>query len=82
MDTLLNQINLQDFLKNRGIEVKPASITTLWVNITRFCNQACSHCHVDSSPMKTEQMDRQVIDCCIDCCMEVLRKHDAITNLD
>ncbi|MFC1972667.1 arsenosugar biosynthesis radical SAM (seleno)protein ArsS, partial [Chloroflexota bacterium] len=78
MDTLLNQRYFRDFLLYRDIVVRPASISTLWVNITKFCNQACSHCHVDASPNKTERMDRQVIDRCL----EVLFKHEGITSLD
>ncbi|TWB90694.1 radical SAM/Cys-rich protein [Synechococcus sp. Ace-Pa] len=32
-------------------------LRTLQVNITYRCNQACSHCHVDASPSRTESMD-------------------------
>ena len=78
MSALLNQSNFRDFLKTRDIDVRPASIKTLWANITRFCNQACSHCHVDASPTRTEQMNRQVIDRCL----ELLSQHDGITGLD
>lgn len=39
---------------------KPTSI--LQVNIGLYCNQACSHCHVESSPRRTEKMDREVAD--------------------
>lgn len=31
------------------------SPTLLQVNIGLYCNQACGHCHVESSPLKTEE---------------------------
>jgi radical SAM/Cys-rich protein len=31
--------------------------TTLQVNLGYRCNQACSHCHVNAGPARTEQMD-------------------------
>jgi radical SAM/Cys-rich protein len=32
-------------------------LTTLQVNLGYRCNQACSHCHVDAGPTRTEMMD-------------------------
>ncbi len=34
-----------------------AALTTLQVNLGYRCNQACSHCHVNAGPARTEQMD-------------------------
>jgi radical SAM/Cys-rich protein len=34
-------------------------VTTLQLNITRRCNLACHHCHVESGPKRTESMDRR-----------------------
>lgn len=34
-----------------------ASLRTFQVNIGLTCNLACHHCHVESSPSRTEQMD-------------------------
>ena len=36
----------------------------LQLNVGLFCNQACSHCHVDSSPLRTESMDRYTLKLC------------------
>ena len=33
------------------------TLTTLQVNLGYRCNQACSHCHVDAGPTRTEMMD-------------------------
>jgi radical SAM/Cys-rich protein len=34
---------------------------TLQLNLTRRCNLACHHCHVESSPRRTEAMDERTI---------------------
>jgi radical SAM/Cys-rich protein len=36
-------------------------LTTLQVNLGYRCNQACSHCHVNAGPTRTEQMDRATL---------------------
>lgn len=50
----------------------------LQVNLGRKCNQACTHCHVDASPARTEMMDARTIDRVI----EVLEKNPALEHLD
>lgn len=35
------------------------------LNIGLYCNQACSHCHVESSPRRTEMMDRATAEQCV-----------------
>ena len=60
------------------LDLSPTGIETLQVNITRLCNQACHHCHVDASPKRTEQMSRATVDCCL----EVLARNPTITKLD
>lgn len=56
------------FLKERGLPaLTRAPLTTLQLNIGLYCNQACNHCHVESSPKRTrEQMDRATADRCLD----------------
>ena len=60
------------------LNLKPFSIETLQVNVTKLCNQACLHCHVDASPKRTEQMDKKTIDRCL----EILANNDRIKNID
>lgn len=38
------------------------SVEVLQVNMGRYCNQACIHCHVESGPTRTEMMSRQTVD--------------------
>jgi len=49
-----------DFLAARGLAIERAAPTVLQLNIGLYCNQACSHCHVESSPKRTEMMSREV----------------------
>jgi radical SAM/Cys-rich protein len=51
-DALLRQHDLQP-LKRRAIH-------TVQVNIGLYCNMACSHCHVESSPSRKETMSPKV----------------------
>ena len=37
-------------------------LSTLQVNIGYKCNQACSHCHVDAGPNRSEMMSGENID--------------------
>lgn len=36
-------------------------IETLQVNLGRFCNLACRHCHLECSPDRTEMMARETL---------------------
>eukprot|EP00560_Eucampia_antarctica_P009429 CAMPEP_0197828232 /NCGR_PEP_ID=MMETSP1437-20131217/4859_1 /TAXON_ID=49252 ORGANISM="Eucampia antarctica, Strain CCMP1452" /NCGR_SAMPLE_ID=MMETSP1437 /ASSEMBLY_ACC=CAM_ASM_001096 /LENGTH=456 /DNA_ID=CAMNT_0043429397 /DNA_START=97 /DNA_END=1467 /DNA_ORIENTATION=- len=51
----------------------------LQLNIGLYCNQACAHCHVESSPLrKSEMMEAEVASRCI----ELLKNTPSITTLD
>lgn len=65
-------------VKDSQLNLSPIGIETLQVNITKLCNQACHHCHVDSSPKRTEQMSRLTVDQCL----KILSQHPTIKNLD
>ena len=41
--------------------IKKEHIETLQINIGLKCNQACKHCHVNSSPLRTERMSNEII---------------------
>ena len=49
-----------------GVELRAASVNTLQVNLGKLCNQACKHCHVDASPVRTEVMTQQTAEAVID----------------
>ncbi len=47
--------------KYHNINLSRNIISTLQVNMGKLCNQACSHCHVEAGPKRTEIMDMNVI---------------------
>ena len=70
--------DFEETLTRHGLALPAQSIETFQVNITKLCNQACHHCHVDSSPKRIEQMDLKTVDKCL----EILAVNDSILNLD
>jgi radical SAM/Cys-rich protein len=40
-------------------------VQVLQVNVGKFCNQTCRHCHVDAGPDRTEIMTRETAEQCI-----------------
>ena len=46
----------QEIQKATGNELTSQDLTTFQVNVGLKCNQACVHCHVGSSPQRTEMM--------------------------
>jgi len=70
--------NFDAMLGERSPAYTPVTVETLWVSITRRCNQSCFHCHVDASPERTEQMDSHTIEACL----RALRSLDCCANLD
>ncbi|KAL4225664.1 hypothetical protein ACF0H5_016353 [Mactra antiquata] len=66
--------DFKEFWKQKNIEagvtvneeiLRKNMIELLQVNIGLYCNQACNHCHVESSPRRKEMMDRRTADQCI-----------------
>lgn len=49
-----------------GQPLTGSTLGTFQINVGKWCNQACKHCHVDASPKRTEMMDRETIDLCLD----------------
>lgn len=48
------------------VDLLPASIETVQVNIGAQCNLACRHCHVESSPKRQERMDWSTMELVLD----------------
>jgi radical SAM/Cys-rich protein len=45
----------------RAGEIKSSSINTMQVNLGRYCNLSCTHCHQSASPDSTEAMSWKVM---------------------
>jgi radical SAM/Cys-rich protein len=50
--------------QQHGIEAPLAKreVTMLQLNVGLHCNQACTHCHVESSPRRTEAMSPEIVE--------------------
>ena len=48
-------------MKEKFPTIYKEPIDTLQINIGYKCNQACKHCHVNSSPLRTEKMSNEMI---------------------
>lgn len=55
----------QSTLKKHDLSLTRFPTTVFQLNIGLYCNQACTHCHVDSSPKRKEMMHRDVADKCL-----------------
>src|SRR3979409_1078184 len=47
------------------LPLRATGITVFQINVGKFCNQTCRHCHVDAGPERTEQMTRETAELCI-----------------
>ena len=53
----MNNEIFKSMLDENGLELKRNSTKILQVNIGKLCNLACHHCHVESGPKRTENMN-------------------------
>jgi radical SAM/Cys-rich protein len=64
---------------NKAYRLKRKTPAILQINIGLFCNQACGHCHVESSPLRTAEM--MTAETAAQC-LQLLRTTPSITTLD
>jgi radical SAM/Cys-rich protein len=58
-------ITMQSFvekLSGSGQSLKRRAVDVLQVNLGRYCNLACIHCHVESGPTRKEMMSRENVE--------------------
>jgi radical SAM/Cys-rich protein len=51
-----------DKIRSCGGDFSRRAVDVLQVNMGRYCNLACIHCHVESGPTRTEMMNRETVD--------------------
>jgi radical SAM/Cys-rich protein len=66
------------YVKNNNVDISRLKTKTLQLNIGLRCNQACSHCHVESSPRRMESMTKEIISQCL----SILDNSPSITTVD
>lgn len=56
----------EDKLAATGLDPLYATrLAVMQINVGKFCNQSCHHCHVDAGPEREEQMSRETAQLCI-----------------
>ncbi len=59
----LEQRGFGEALARRGLApLTRHPVTTLQINVGWRCDLACTHCHVEAGPKRTEMMDRKTAD--------------------
>ena len=53
-------------LQSNGLTLSRRAVDVLQVNLGRYCNLACIHCHVESGPTRKEMMSRETVDAVLD----------------
>lgn len=56
----ITKTSITPFAKKIGSPLAKDKITVLQINLGRKCNLACTHCHVEASPKRTEELSPQV----------------------
>ncbi len=65
---------------NTGSRLNRAPLRELQVNVGKRCNQACSHCHVDAGPKRTEIMQWDTMEQILDWFRRARLAHVDITG--
>ncbi len=71
--------DFEQVLRENGCEgLAKDEVKTLQINVGKFCNQACHHCHVEAGPKRTEIMPPEVAQRVL----RVLAASPSITTVD
>lgn len=54
------EVSITPFARKINLPLTKNQITVLQINLGRKCNLACTHCHVEASPKRTEELSPQV----------------------
>ena len=54
------QTFLTPFHRKLGTPLAKEKITVLQINLGKRCNLACTHCHVEAGPKRTEELSEEV----------------------
>lgn len=73
-----NNLKITPFEKKIGQPLTKNKITVLQINLGRKCNLACTHCHVEASPKRTEELSPEVCQQLI----QVIQKFPQIETVD
>ncbi len=57
---MVESLTITPFEKKIAAPLTKQKITVVQINLGRRCNLACSHCHVEASPKRTEELSPEV----------------------
>lgn len=72
------QTAVTPFKSKLGAALTKKPISVLQINLGKRCNLACSHCHVEASPKRTEEISPEICDQLI----ELIRRFPQIQTVD
>ncbi|MBW4662923.1 MAG: arsenosugar biosynthesis radical SAM protein ArsS [Chroococcus sp. CMT-3BRIN-NPC107] len=72
------QTLITPFKDKLGLPLTKNQITTLQINLGKRCNLACSHCHVEASPKRTEELNPETCNQLI----EIINTFPQINSVD
>jgi radical SAM/Cys-rich protein len=72
------QAVIKPFKDKLDLPLTKKTITTLQINLGKRCNLACTHCHVEASPKRTEELSPEICDRLI----ELINKFPQIQTVD
>ncbi|GAB4537106.1 MAG: arsenosugar biosynthesis radical SAM protein ArsS [Pleurocapsa sp.] len=78
MHTTANQLKITPFAQKLDSPLTKDKITILQVNLGRKCNLACTHCHVEASPKRTEELSPEICQQII----EIINRFPQIETVD
>lgn len=73
-----NSSTVMPFQQKLDSPFRKNKITVLQINLGKRCNLACSHCHVEASPKRTEELSPEVCDRII----ELIHRFPQIKTVD
>jgi radical SAM/Cys-rich protein len=74
----VSDLKITPFDQKLGTPLTKKKITVLQINLGKICNLACTHCHVEASPKRTEELSPEICDQLI----EVIHRFEQIKTVD
>ena len=75
---MVTSTKITPFRQKLNQPLNKQKITVLQINLGRRCNLACTHCHVEASPKRTEELSLEVCTQLI----EIINRFDQIETVD
>ena len=78
LQTKKSNARITPFSQKINAPLQKQQITVLQINLGRRCNLACTHCHVEAGPKRTEELSPEICEQLI----EILQRFEQIQTVD